>query len=150
MLLDQGSMSLRIECVLYIDRNSLCHNRLNSRRIDHLCSEVRKLEGCLVRDVADGAGSRNDLRIRGHHARYVSPDLEYACLAANGVERCGIVRTTASEGRCAALLVRGDEARKHEELGDRIVLHHLVHPVVCLLDVYDVLVALCYCTDDLT
>ena len=149
MLLDESSVSLRLEGVLYVDRDSLCHNRLDGRRIDDFCSEVRKLEGCLVGDIADGSGCRNDFRIRSHHTRNVSPYLENAGFAADCIKGSGVVRSSASQSGGPALLVRSDEARKNEKLGDRICLHHFVHAEICLLNIHDVLVTLGYCADDL-
>ena len=100
---------------------------------------MREFEGCLVRDVADGAGSRYDLRIRGHHARNICPYLEDSCLASDSIQRGCIVGTATSEGRRTSLLVRSDESRKHEELGHRVVLDHFVDAEICLLHIHDVL-----------
>ena len=150
MFLDEGSVRFGFECILYVNWNSFSHNRLDSRRIDYLRAEVRKLEGCLVRDVADSTGSRDDLWIRGHHTRHIGPDFEDTGFAAYSVKSCGVVRTSASQSGGPALFVRSDEARKNEKLGDRIGLHHFVHAEISLLDIHYVLVSLCNGADDLS
>ena len=86
-----------------------------------------------------------ELKDKETMAEFEALGIEGRCDEAGAVVRS----STAEIGNTARGLVRSDEARKNEKLGDRICLHHFVHAEICLLNIHDVLVTLGYCADDL-
>ena len=134
--LHERSPFVRMERILDIDRNPFFHNRLDCRRIDDLGPEMGKFLRGPVGDVRDRAGGRDDLRIGRHDARDIGPDLHPAGMDAHGDQRSREVRASAAERRHAAVPVRGDEPRNHEQFHVRVRIDGPRHAGVSFLLVH--------------
>ena len=97
MGLDDGSLSVRVECVLYTYRYILNANGVYRRRINHLCTKVAKLHSLDIAQFVDSVCSLDYSWIGGHEAVYIGPYFEYVGIECCRNDSCCIVGTSASE-----------------------------------------------------
>ena len=91
IFLHQRARLIRMEGVFYINGNALCHNGLDGGRVNYLGAKMGKLLRGAVGDMRNGAGRRHHLRMGGHDARNIGPNLYPAGVDAHGEQRRGVV-----------------------------------------------------------
>ena len=132
IFLHQRAWLIRMEGVFYINGNALCHNGLDGGRVNYLGAKMGKLLRGAVGDMRNGAGRRHHLRMGGHDARNIGPNLYPAGVDAHGEQRRGVVRAAAPEGGYLAVLVACNEARDNEQFRARMLLNGLLHAPIGL------------------
>ena len=120
---------LRIEGVLYLDRDVLDANRIDGWRIDNLGTEVAQLHGLDIAQLIDGIGCLDDTGVGRHKAIDVGPYLQDLRIEGCSNDGCCIVRAATTEvGGLARILVATDEAGHHGYL--RQLLEGLMNKLV--------------------
>ena len=99
LLLDNCSHSVRIERILYYNRNILMTYRIDRRRINNFRTEVTKFGCFYIAQFGNSISCWDHTRIGSHKAIHIGPYLQTA-----GIERCGnngsrIIRTTTTKIR---------------------------------------------------
>ena len=89
--LDDGSLCIRIECVLYAYRYILNANGVYRRRINYLCTKVAKLHSLDIAQFVDSVCCLDNSWIGGHEAVYICPYFEYISIECCRNDSCCIV-----------------------------------------------------------
>ena len=111
-LFDNRSHSIRVECILYYNRNILVTYGIDSRRINHLCTEVTKFGRFYITQFRNGISSWNDTRVSRHKSVYIGPDFQTCRIQSRSNNGSRIVRATTSEVRyIPCCFIRRDESR---------------------------------------
>ena len=139
----------RVEGVLHLDGNILDADGIDGRRVDDLCAEVTQLHSLYIRQFVDGIGRLDDLRVGGHEAVDVGPDLKYLGIHSSSNDGCRVVGAAAPQvGGLVAVAVAGNEARNYGDGLVAQVLERLFHQLVGQFRVEHVLTLLILCTDE--
>ena len=113
---DEGTLGFGVVGVEDADGDARLLGRGHGWRIEDLGAEFRHVAGGAVRQVGDGRGGRDDLRVGSHDAGHVGPDLHDAGVASGGIKGRRIVGAAAAQGHAPALQVGGDEAGGDEDI----------------------------------
>ena len=140
---------LWVESVLDLDRYILDTNGINRWGIDDLGSEVAKLHSLDIRQLVDGVGSLDDLRVGCHKAVNIGPNLKYLGIQHSGNDRCCVVRTATT--KVSGLMAVTIASNKAGNDINRFVVHVLegfLHQLGGQVGINDMLALLVPCADE--
>ena len=75
-LLHNSARSLRIERILYQNRNILMTYRINRRRIHHFRTKVTQLHSLHITQLRNRISRADDTRVSCHEAIHIRPDFQ--------------------------------------------------------------------------
>ena len=134
LILDNGTRSIWIEGILYLDWDIVDTNWVDSRRVDNLCTEVAKLHSLNITQFVDRISWFDDTWIGCHKSIYVSPDFKDFRIQCSSNDSSSIVTTTTTEvGGTFCIFVAADETRN--ERNARKVSESILHQFVSQLAV---------------
>ena len=113
-LLHNGTRSLRIERILYQNRNILMTHRINRRRIHHFRTKVTQLHSLHITQLRNRISRADDTRVSCHKAIHIRPDFQNIRIQScrnNG--RC-IVRSTSSQVSYFSRILIGRNKSRHQ------------------------------------
>ena len=105
---------------------------IDSRRINHLCTEVTKFGRFYITQFRNGISSWNDTRVSRHKSVYIGPDFQTCRIQSRSNNGSRIVRATTSEVRhISCRFIRRDESRHQWHFRDRLesLFHQLISQV---------------------
>ena len=110
---DLGARALRVEEVLDPDRDVQPGQRLEGPRVENLGPEIRELGRLAIGQPVDHRRPLDELRVGGHEAVDVLPDLELFRPEPAGDDRGAVVRAVPAEGCGLAVGRDAEETRDH-------------------------------------
>ena len=135
-LLDNGTWSFRIECILNQDRNISMTSRIDGWRINYLCTEVTKFHRFYIAQFIDDIRIADDTRISGHETVYICPNFQHIGLQSSRNDRSRIVRASTTEvGYFTTILISRDKTRNQCHL--RHFLESITNQLVCQIRIQD-------------
>ena len=106
LLLDNSTGSIRIECILYQNRNVFMAYRINGRRINHLSSEVTQLHCFHITQFGNRICSTDDTGVGSHKTIHIGPYLQNIRIQSRSQNRSCIIRTSTSQiGHFSGILI---------------------------------------------
>ena len=88
------TLSIRIECVFYLDWDVFYTDRVYRWRIDNLCTKVTKLHGLRIRKFINGICTLDDARVSCHKAVNICPYLQDFSVEGCGKDGCRVITST--------------------------------------------------------
>ena len=111
MVFDEGSRMFWVEGVLHLDGDILHTDGVYRRRIDDLGTEVTQLHSLNIRELVDGVGRLDNLRVGCHESVHIGPNLQHLCIQSSCNDSCCVVTSATSQvGGLVAVAVTGYEA----------------------------------------
>ena len=140
-----------VECILDLDRYILDADGIDGRGIDDLGTKVTQLHSLYIRQLIDGIGAFNHLRVSRHEAVDIRPDFQHLGIQHGSNDGCGVVASATSQVRgLVAVAVAGNEAGNDIDMLVVDVLESLLHQRCRQVGIDDVLAFLVPGTDKVT
>ena len=138
---DYAAALAAVQGIEYFDVDSCLPCRLHSGSVEHFGPVACQGKGRFVTQSAYGSGLLHVLRVAGHYAGHIGPDLEPVRLQCCGVDGCAVVRSAPSQSADPAIAFRGYEAWCHKYFGFGMVVYGLADSFVSQLIIHPVFIA---------
>ena len=111
-LLDDSTRSIRIESILYQNRNILVADWINGRRINNLSTEITKFHGFHITQFGNRISGTDHTGIGSHETVHIRPDFQNVGIQRRSNNGSRIIGSATSQiGHFTGILVGRNESR---------------------------------------